>query len=61
MILIDNFCFRFDESENVSSTNQLKSSIQRQIRTSILEQMPKIENYLADIWPKKESVKIMKW
>nr|CAB3263706.1 malignant T-cell-amplified sequence 1-like [Phallusia mammillata] len=51
---------KFDESENISSTNQLKSSVQRQIRNKIIEQMPEIEPFLADIWPKKENAKIIK-
>uniref|UniRef100_H2YW27 PUA domain-containing protein n=1 Tax=Ciona savignyi TaxID=51511 RepID=H2YW27_CIOSA len=51
---------KFDENENVSSTNQIKSSVQRQIRATILQQMPKIEPYLQDIWPKKESARVMK-
>nr|XP_002131639.1 malignant T-cell-amplified sequence 1-like [Ciona intestinalis] len=51
---------KFDESENISSTNQLKSSVQRQIRNTILEQMPSIEPYLGDLWHKKENAKVIK-
>ena len=55
------FAVRFDEAENISSSNQLKTSVQRQIRTAIISQMPLIEDYLPDIWPKKEVTKTIKW
>ncbi|CAK8683524.1 malignant T-cell-amplified sequence 1-like [Clavelina lepadiformis] len=51
---------KFDENENISSTNQIKSSVQRQIRAAVIEQMPEIESYLQEIWPKKENAKIIK-
>ncbi|XP_039266155.1 malignant T-cell-amplified sequence 1-like [Styela clava] len=51
---------KFEEKENVSSTSQLKSSVQRQIRADIIRQMPLLEEYMQDIWPKKENAKIMK-
>lgn len=51
---------KFDEGENISSSNQLKSSVQRQIRAAIISQMPLIEDYLPDIWPKKDIAKAIK-
>ena len=35
--------------------------MQRQIRNAIIKQMPPIEEYLPDIWPKKEVTKAIKW
>lgn len=51
---------KFEEKENVSSTSQLKSSVQRQIRADIIKQMPLIEEYMQEIWPKKENAKMLK-
>jgi len=51
---------KFDENDHISSTNQLKQSVQRNIRGKIIEQMPKFEEYLIEIWPKKENAKIIK-
>lgn len=54
-------CFRFDEKESVSGTQQLKSSVQKGIRTKLLEQFPHIENYVDVILPKKDAFKIVRW
>lgn len=53
--------YRFDEKENVSSIQQLKSSIQKGIRTKLLEQYPLLDGYLDLILPKKDSFRIVKW
>ncbi|XP_074596071.1 malignant T-cell-amplified sequence 1 homolog [Brevipalpus obovatus] len=50
---------RFDDS-SVSGTTQLKSSVQKGIRNKIVEQYPAIEEYIDEILPKKESLKIVK-
>lgn len=55
-----NFC-RFDEKENVSSVNNVKSSVQRGIRSALLEQYPHIENYMDQILPKKDALRAVKW
>ena len=51
---------KFDSAESVSSSNQLKSSVQRQIRSSIIDHMPSFEDYLPNVWPKKEKAKVLK-
>jgi len=51
---------KFDEKENVSTVNNVKSSVQRGIRTAILEQMPYIENYMDQILPKKDPLRAVK-
>lgn len=45
----------------VTNVNNSKSSVQKGIRNQLLEQFPNIDNYLDDIVPKKESLKIVKW
>lgn len=52
---------RFDEKESVSGVQQLKSSVQKGIRTKLLEQFPHIEQYVDVILPKKDAFKIVKW
>ncbi|KAJ8298414.1 hypothetical protein KUTeg_024945 [Tegillarca granosa] len=44
----------------VSGVNNAKSSVQKGIRASILENYPYIENYLDQIIPKKGDLKIVK-
>lgn len=51
---------RFDEKEHVSGVNNVKSSIQKGIRTKLLEQYPYIHDYLDQIVPKKE-LRVAKW
>lgn len=45
----------------VSGVNNPKSSVQKGIRNSILENYPAIETYLDQIIPKKGDLKIVKW
>ncbi|ELT98231.1 hypothetical protein CAPTEDRAFT_8 [Capitella teleta] len=45
---------KFDEKEHVSGVNNVKSSIQKGIRSKLLEQLPYIQPYLDQIVPKKE-------
>ena len=53
--------FRFEEKENVSSVNNVKSSVQRGIRSALLEQYPHIESYMDQILPKKDGLRAVKW
>lgn len=51
---------RFD-NESVTSKNLLKTSVQRGIRNSVLEQYPTLEPYIEDIIPKKQQGHLYKW
>lgn len=51
---------KFDEKENISSVQQLKSSVQKQIRAKLLESYPHLENCVDQILPKKENFRIIK-
>ena len=54
-------CHRFVAKDEISGTSQLKSSVQRGIRTKIQEQYPNIQPYIDEILPKKESIVLVKW
>lgn len=47
-------------TESISSQNQVKSSVQRSIRASILTQYPLLETVIDDILPKKENIVLSK-
>ena len=51
---------RFTLQENVSGKTQAKQSVCRGIRNSIIEQYPKIESVIDDIFPKKSVVTLAK-
>lgn len=51
---------KFDEKESVSGTQQLKSSVQKGIRTKLLELYPTLESYIDVILPKKDAFRIVK-
>ncbi|GIX91317.1 malignant T-cell-amplified sequence 1 [Caerostris extrusa] len=51
---------RFDEKDHVSGVTQLKSSVQKGIRTKLLEQFPYLEDYASQILPKKENLRVVK-
>lgn len=51
---------RFDEKENISGFQQLKTSVQKGIRNKIVEQFPYIENCINDVLPKKDPFRLMK-
>ncbi|XP_077299381.1 malignant T-cell-amplified sequence 1 homolog isoform X2 [Arctopsyche grandis] len=51
---------KFDEKESISGVQQLKSSVQKGIRTKLLESYPHLETHVDAILPKKESCKIVK-
>jgi len=52
---------RFDEKEQLSGVNNVKSSVQKGIRSKLMEQFPFIEDYLEQIIPKKDPLRIAKW
>jgi PUA domain protein len=49
------------KEENFSGTNQVKSSIGRKIRSSILEQYPSLQDKMDEIIPKNQPVIVAKW
>lgn len=51
---------KFDEKEHVSGITQLKSSVQKAIKGKILEQFPQSEDYINQILPKKDLLRIVK-
>lgn len=55
------FFLRFQAKESVSGVSQVKSSIQRGIKTKLIEQFPPIDDYIAQIFPKKEPLVVVKW
>ena len=52
---------RFNEKENVSGVVQAKSTVIKGIRAKLCEDYPYIEDYLDDILPKKDNVRVVKW
>lgn len=68
---------KFDVKEDVATNTKVKSSVQRAIRTKLLEQMPLLSqpgaepaaaegaeappSLLEVIWPKKEDIGLVKW
>ncbi|KAL4230061.1 Malignant T-cell-amplified sequence 1 [Mactra antiquata] len=51
---------KFDDKENVSGVNNAKSSVLRGVRASVLEQFPYIADYMDQILPKKDALKLVK-
>lgn len=52
---------RFQAKESVSGVSQVKSSVQRGIKTKLVEQFPAIDDYIVQIFPKKEPLVVVKW
>lgn len=68
---------KFDPKEDVATNTKVKSSVQRGIRSKLLEQMPLLSKpagaqpgedgpsepptLLEVIWPKKEDIGMVKW
>jgi len=52
--------FKKFEAKDVGNTNQMKSSVQRGIRSKLIERYPKIEEHMEVIMPKKAVVKLIK-
>ncbi|XP_052010884.1 malignant T-cell-amplified sequence 1 isoform X2 [Xyrauchen texanus] len=51
---------KFDEKENVSNCIQLKTSVIKGIKNQLLDQFPNLNEWLNQIMPKKEPVKIVR-
>jgi PUA domain protein len=45
----------------VSGVVQAKSTVIKQIRSKLVEDYPYIEDYIDEILPKKDNVRIAKW
>jgi len=45
---------------DASSQNALKSSVQRAVRSAVVDQMPTLNNVMDDVWPKKAAVTMAK-
>jgi malignant T-cell-amplified sequence len=52
---------KFNASEDVAGRQNIKSSVQRAIRTKIVETFPKLEEYVDEIIPKKSQLSLVKW
>ncbi|RZC32202.1 malignant T-cell-amplified sequence 1-A, partial [Asbolus verrucosus] len=46
----------FDEKESISGVLQLKSSVQKGIRTKLVDSYPHLEGFIDNILPKKDSL-----
>ncbi|XP_066587167.1 malignant T-cell-amplified sequence 1 homolog [Prorops nasuta] len=51
---------KFDEKDSISGVQQLKSSVQKGIRSKLLELYPYLEKYIDQIIPKKDAFRIVK-
>lgn len=51
---------KFESAESIVTTNQMKSSVQRAIRSKLVENYPNTEVYINEILPKKMNLKIVK-
>ncbi|XP_058948651.1 malignant T-cell-amplified sequence 1 [Pocillopora verrucosa] len=51
---------KFQARESVSGVSQVKSSVQRGIKTKLVDQFPPIDDYIAQIFPKKEPLVLVK-
>jgi len=51
---------KFDAKESIGNTNQMKSSVQRGVRSKLIEKYPNIEDHMDAIMPKKATVKLIK-
>lgn len=51
---------KFDEKESISATLQLKSSVQKSIRSKLVESYPHLLSYIDSILPKKEGMHVLK-
>ena len=60
-LILKKFISRFNEKENVSGVVQAKSTVIKQIRAKLIEDYPHIEEYIDEILPKKENVRVAKW
>ncbi|KAI6236744.1 PUA domain-containing protein [Aphelenchoides besseyi] len=51
---------KFDPTKDVTGSQQLKSSVQKGIRTKLVEQYPPLADVIETILPKKENFKVVK-
>ncbi|KAL2915095.1 translation machinery-associated protein 20 [Polyrhizophydium stewartii] len=51
---------KFNTKEDIAGQTQVKSSVQRSIRTKILEQYPALEPHIEDLLPKKSPLFLVK-
>ncbi|XP_043683010.1 malignant T-cell-amplified sequence 1 homolog isoform X2 [Vespula pensylvanica] len=51
---------KFDEKDSVSGIQQLKSSVQKGIRSKLLDLYPHLESHVDTIIPKKDAFRIVK-
>ncbi|XP_019881048.1 malignant T-cell-amplified sequence 1 homolog [Aethina tumida] len=51
---------KFDEKDSISGVLQLKSSVQKGIRTKLIESYPHLEHHIDAILPKKDALRIIK-
>ena len=52
---------RFQPSTDISDQTSVKSSVQRSLRANVLAQWNINPETLEEIWPKKESITLVKW
>ena len=52
--------FKKFEKEDITGSQQLKSSVQRGIKAKLVEQFPELDTVIEDILPKKENFKLIK-
>ena len=52
---------KFNANEDVAGRQNVKSSVQRAVRTKIVETFPLLEPYMEEIIPKKSQLSLIKW
>jgi len=52
---------KFNASEDIAGRQNVKSSVQRAVRTKIVETFPLLEPYMEEIIPKKSQLSLIKW
>ncbi|CAG8451006.1 5598_t:CDS:2 [Diversispora eburnea] len=52
---------KFNLKEDIATQSQVKSSVQRSIRSKILEQYKKLESVIEEVLPKKAPLVLVKW
>jgi hypothetical protein len=52
---------KFNASEDVAGRQNIKSSVQRGMKSKIVETFPKLEPYMEEIIPKKSQLTLVKW
>lgn len=61
LIFVFSLHVRFQAKESVSGVSQVKSSVQRGIKSKLVEQFPAIDDYIVQILPRKEPLVVVKW